>query len=207
MAGFKKNKRGEKETAEPGSKRRPWTDAMVLKPTGQMDFAAREKNPFEREVSSFLTRKVRWENVQDPKSFRVPQPVFIRHRAGEGFTAGGKRYDNLSQLLKKAVPEECGTYGDRNFYRFYEDKYGREVLWFVTQKGPYRNGYQNPGWNWFFLREYQEKNGERYPILIQVFRDDDSPFIYVTEDVGEIEDACWRLMIHKGYWKGEETYA
>ena len=182
MAGFKKNKRGEKKTTDLSAcERTPWTDDMVMQPSGGAGRIIYDSE-------SYLTECLHWVSSHDPSQIRVPQEKTRRFRTGEGFTAAGKEYRWLSELRKKRVPD--GTYS------WYQDIYGREV--FVVAKLKYFAMdihdvmHDTRCFRWYFIRDGLK--------LTRIYHDDESYNIYVTEDVREVEYDVWREMKNHRYF-------
>ncbi len=181
MAKFKSNRRGEKKQRElPACTRRVWTDDLVMKPaggTGRVSYDGK----------TYLAERLRWESSRDSGIFREPQPSTRKFRRGDGFTAAGRDYDSLRQLRVKQVPEESG---------WYEDQYGREVLYLAERKyfamDIYDTLYDNRCLRWYFIRENHK--------LTRIYSDDESSWIYVTEDVQDLEYDCWREMKNRHYF-------
>ena len=181
MAGFKKNRRGEKKSTEwPLCGRTPWTQDMVMQSAGGAG-----RIVYDRE--SYLTECLHWVSLCDPSRIRVPEEKTRRFRAGEGFTAAGKQYSRLSQLREKRVPEE---------FCWYQDIYGREVFYICKRKyiamDVYDTMYDTRSYRWYFIREDQK--------LTRIYHDDESVNIYVTEDVREVEYDIWREMRNHKYF-------
>lgn len=182
MAGFKKNKRGEKKSADWGScERTPWQEDMVMQPSGGAG-----RVTYDRE--SYLTECLHWVSRQNPGQTRMPQEKTLRFRAGAVFTAAGKQYSHLGQLREKRVPDDT--------FRWYQDIYGREVFAMSKRKymamDVYDTMYDNRCCRWYFIREGLK--------LTRIYHDDESPFVYVTEDVRELEYDLWREMKNHRYF-------
>ena len=111
------------------------------------------------------TRRIRWVSRRTDESglaavIRDPSESTSRFSAADGFTAAGKRYGSTAELLSWFDPESGRG----------KDIYGRRVL-YVSERFP-----------WFFIR----RDGS----LTRVFQSDDSEYVYVTEDVADIETGC-----------------
>lgn len=181
MAGFKKNKRGEKKKDTwPACERRHWDRDMVMKSNGVGRIA------YDSEV--YLTEQLKWVSTTNPDRVRVPQEKTRRYRLGEEFTAAGKVYRSLSQLREKKVPDVC---------HWYEDIYGREVFFVSNRKyfamDVFDLMYDDRSTLWYFIRE-----GEK---LTRIYHDHGSPNIYVTEDVAGVEYNIWLEMRNSGYFE------
>lgn len=181
MAGYKKNKRGEKKPQgwEP-CKHKPWTDDMVMTPSP----VTAGLPPV---TGSSTTITLHWENKHDSSIFRIPQPVKCTFWGQEPLTIAGKTYDKLSELRAKKDPENR---------EWYEDKYGREVFYLAEEKfcvlDPNDTMYDDRYIRWYFLREGHK--------LTRVVSDDTESFISVTEDVRQLEADCWRQMQNLNYF-------
>lgn len=181
MAGFKKNKRGEKKPTDlPACERTPWTNDMVMQPSGGVG-----RITYDRE--SYLTECLHWVSSHDPSQIRVPQEKTRRFRTGAGFTAAGKDYERLAQLHAKRVPD---------INSWYQDIYGREVFIVCKRKyfamDIYDQMYDTYCYRWYFIRDGLK--------LTRIYHDDESYNIYVTEDVREVEYDIWCEMKNHRYF-------
>lgn len=181
MAGYKKNKRGEKPSPEwELCKHTPWAEDMVMKPSGIPAGLPPSSQP-----CTMIT--LHWESKRDPSRIRLPQPVAHTFGGQAPFAAAGKTYDTLGQLRAKKDPQS------RNWY---EDKYGREVFYLAQSKchaqDPFDTMYDDRCIRWYFLRE-----GSKLTCIVS---DDTKRFFTVTEDVRQLEADCWRQMQNLNYF-------
>ena len=126
------------------------------------------------------TRRIRWVSRRTDESglaavIRDPSESTSRFSAADGFTAAGKRYGSTAELLEWFDPESGRG----------KDIYGRRVL-YVSERFPcfdaYDTMYETRRFRWFFIR----RDGS----LTRVFQSDGSEYVYVTEDVADIETGC-----------------
>lgn len=138
----------------------------------------------------YSTEKIRWVSRKRtetglPAEIRNPQEKNRVYPFARGFTAAGKRYADLGELRAQSG-------GHPNWYR---DIYGREVLC-LAKHFPcfdcFDAVHEHRFYRWFFLREANA--------LTRVYFADESEFIYVTEDVENVEDFCWEEMNRLGYF-------
>ena len=120
-------------------------------------------------------------------------PVFIREShekiktlpAVLPFKAAGKIYGSFKQFCDAEAPNGI-----------YTDIYGREVLCYKN-RFPCFDSYdymnEHRYYRWFFLRH----NGK----LVRVYAADESGWIYVTEDVKNVERECAEQLKHYGWVK------
>ena len=133
--------------------------------------------------------KIRWVSCERtqaglPAYIRNPEETSRIYPTSRGFTAAGKKYSVLGELMVRP-DTRCG---------YHRDAYGREVL-YLSKPFPcfdcYDAIHENRHYHWFFLRENNA--------LTRIYYADESPFIYVTEDAESIEDFCWEEMTRLGY--------
>ena len=110
-------------------------------------------------------------------SLRDPQPQKKEFAIQDGFTAAGKVYRDLTQLLTTTPGKVPGTF---------LDLYGREVLPF-RERFPCFDSYdalnEHRYYRWFYIFD-----GSR---LAEVYYADERPQIQVTEDVASISTKRW----------------
>ena len=120
---------------------------------------------------------LKWES-QDGEA-RITQPQVTKGMLTDGFTAGGKHYQNLRQLCGK-TPNAEGLY---------RDIYGRQILC-VKERFPCFDSYdylhENRYFRWFYLLE----DGK----LTVVYTADERDLVEVTEDVAWVRTEHWEAM-------------
>lgn len=167
----------------PEELRRPWTGDMVLCRVGPGE---KVRYP----LCTYSTEKVEWVSREldergDPVSVRIPKEMTRGFTVPLGFTAAGKPYLSVRQLITKKDGTE--TWG--------RDIYGREVLC-LRERFPCFDSYdyanEHRYYRWFFLRESQK--------LTRVFCADGQQKIVVTEDVANLEQRCWDEMRRLNYF-------
>lgn len=119
------------------------------------------------------------------------QPVYIRESrehmirvpAALPFTAAGKLYRNLGQLSPQGVVDDIDT-----------DVYGRQVLCY-QERFPCFDSFdylhEHRYYRWYFIME----DGK----LTRVYSADESGWIFVTEDVENVERKCAELLKKHGW--------
>lgn len=135
-------------------------------------------------TSSYGTCVVEWYLPADEGRVRRPQETAAVYSVHGGFNAAGKHYTSLSQLCLGENRDTCRG----------RDIYGREVLC-LKERFPcvdsYDLLYENRYFRWFFIR--------RGNSLTRVYYTDERDHIYVTEDVGNLENKCWEQMCRLRY--------
>ena len=127
-----------------------------------------------------------WVLRSDPGAVRVPEEKTEVYPEGKPFTAAGRQYLTTSELRAARKDEPSRTW--------YLDRYGRKVF-YVIERYPCFDSYdlihENRYHRWYFLCE----DGA----LTRIYKADDKPKIYVTEDVAVVENLCWEEMEKYGY--------
>ena len=120
-----------------------------------------------------------------PAGERIPSPKKTTFPLLSGFTAGGKYYLRLRQL----IPSGQST-------QLQQDVYGREILC-LKERFPCFDSYdflhENRYYRWYFLRE-----GGR---LTMVYYRDEGKTVEVTEDVDRISHWQWEEL--RKFWNLE----
>ena len=149
--------------------------AMLLRRTGTGEWV---KYP----GYSCGTERLEW--VGKDGETRIPDPVTRKDGIIGGFRAAGRYYLSLKQLEAKKDPS--GTWC--------RDCYGREVF-AVRKKFPCFDSYdaihERRCYRWWFIRQGN--------VLTRIYHTDETNAIFVTEDVRDVEDFCWRQMQQEGY--------
>ena len=156
------------------------------------------------EKQEYIMRRVKGEGYVSYVALATPTVPFVwvkrsngkkrrpleRHRRFSKricFRAAGKIYRDIGELRVSGKPGD--EYGP-----WYKDCYGRKVF-YIAERFPCFDShdfmYEDRYHRWFFICE----NGN----LTRVYTNDGDTRIHVTEDVGGIEDKCWREMEKAGY--------
>ena len=139
------------------------------------------------ELHVYSTLKVEWASQEtdtegNPVVVREPKEVTRKYNSYTAFCLAGKWYSNLDHFLQK----QEGEWG--------EDIYGRRVLCTKTKYpcfDSYDFMYERRYFRWYYIRK-----GNSVSLLYSA---DDRKYIYVTEDVQNIEEWSWMRMRDTGF--------
>lgn len=150
-------------------------------------------NIIKYDLTSRFAKKVVWINGEvdsdeNPVVQREPEEISFVYSRDSEFTVAGKTYPNFDSMLK-----ECAC--NRGV-----DIHGREVFCY-NELFPCFDSYdyatETRYYRWRFIREGNQ--------LSRVYASDECDIVFVTEDVGNIEDRIWDQMKKLGYCQKPET--
>lgn len=165
---------GEAQPAHPDSSEPPPTEksAMVLRSIGRGE-SVRSR------LCCRATQRLEWISREtdpqgQPQRTRTPEEHTRTHLSPLPFTAAERLYTSLSGLTAHKLTD--GTY---------LDCHGRRVI-SLAERFPCFDSYdyatENRYYRWYIIVEAER--------LTRVYTEDDSPQLYITEDVRDLEDNC-----------------
>lgn len=123
-----------------------------------------------------------------PLKTRAPQESTRVCPCPGPFEAAGRSYNSLDELTRKQLDDNWSL-----------DRYGRRVLC-IVERFPCFDSYdamhEHRFNRWFFLRVGDS--------LTRVFYKDEQNEVYITEDVENLENDCWREFCKHGFYGAQD---